>query len=199
MSKPHAAAAVGALVRDPGALLETLRRMRVLNEAVMFRNQEDSLKLMLRNDPVGQDSLACDLCIVTDDDDESLARMLDLHPDGYVEDPTTYVLESWSFSCDEVSSADLERVAAAVNAAYLLRICSCKRYLIKDDAEYCYFCQLTSTAEDRERHFCPICCDEGVRMHMVLTGCCCQPLHRRCLDTWHAKSGNGSCPLCRRV
>lgn len=189
----------GLLVQDPVSLLATLRRLRVLNEAVMFHNQEGTLKLMLRNDPVDPDTLACDLCIVVDDEDDAMQRMMDLHADGYLEDPTTYVLESWSF---DDSSPDAQKqaakVAAAMNTAFLLRVCPCRRYLIKDDGLCCYFCDLSSTAAGRSRHFCPICCEDGVRMHMTVTACCDQPLHRGCLSKWRAKSGSDTCPLCRQ-
>lgn len=197
---PVAAAddASAVLVQDSESLLGTLRRLHALNEAVMFYTLEGTLKLMLRNDPVTADTLACDLCIVVDEEDDLLNRMLELHADGYLEDPTTYVLESWSFDADKVAPPDLDKVAAAINAAYLLKTCPCRRYLIKDDGLYCYFCQLSSTAANRQHHFCPICCEDGVRMHMMVTACCSQPLHRGCLATWHAKSGADACPLCRR-
>lgn len=191
--------APAVLVQDAEALLLTLRRLRALNEAVMFYSHDSSLKLMLRNDPSGDDTLACDLCVVVDEEDDLLNRMLDLHADGYQEDPTTYVLDSWSFKDARVTPRDLDKVVAAINAAYLLRTCPCRRYLIKDDGLYCYFCQLSSTAADRQRQFCPICCEDGARMHMATTTCCSQPLHRACLATWHAKSGDERCPLCRRV
>ena len=196
--KPEPAAQGAVLVQDAANLLDTLCRLRTLNEAVMFYNHESSLKLLLRNDPVGADTLACDLCIVADEEDDHLNRMLELHPDGYLEDPTTYVLESWSFDTDKVTPRDLDKVAAAINGAFLLRICPCRRYLIKDDGLYCYYCQLSSTPADRQHHFCPICCEDGVRMHMTVTACCTQPLHRACLTTWHTKSGADRCPLCRR-
>ena len=195
-AKPETVAPRGAvLVRDPANLLDTLRRMRNLNDAVMFYNHESSLKLMLRNDPMGADTIACDLCIVPDAEE---ASMLEMHADGYLEEPTTYILESWSFDADKVVPQDLEKVATAINDAFLLKICPCRHYMIKDDGMYCYYCQLTSTPADRKRHFCPICHEDGVRMHMTVTTCCSQPLHRGCLATWHAKSGADRCPLCRK-
>lgn len=196
--RPAAAEPPASVVQDSCSLLATLHRLRVLNEAVMFYTQSGDIKLMLRNDPATSDIIACDLCIVADgDDDDDLTRVLDLHPDGYMEEPATYVLESWSFDADKVGEADMDRVAAAINAAYLLRICPCRRYLIKDDGMYCYFCHMTSTPATREHHFCPICCEDSVRMHMTTTPCCSQSLHRGCLATWRAKSGDDRCPLCR--
>lgn len=185
------------VVRDSASLLSVLWRLRNANEAVLFYNQDASLKLMLRNDPEDLDTLACDLCIVADEEDDQTQRMLELHADGYCEDPTTYVLDTWSFDASKVTVADVDKVAAAINEAYLLRVCPCRRYLIKDDASYCLYCHLTSTPADQQHHFCPICYDDGVRMHMTVMPCCSQPLHRQCLDTWRAKSD--SCPLCRQA
>lgn len=185
------------VVNDASSLLSVLWRLRNTNEAVLFYNQDASLKLMLRNDPQGMDTLACDLCIVADEDDDDMQRMLELHADGYADDPTTYVLDTWSFDASKVTVADMGKLVTAINEAHLLRVCPCRRYMIKDDARYCLYCHLTSTPADQQHHFCPICYDDGVRMHMTVMPCCNQPLHRQCLGTWRDKSD--SCPLCRQA
>lgn len=183
------------LVKDSTSLLAVLWRLRNANEAVLFYNRDGSLKLMLRNDPQDLDTLACDLCIVTDEEDDTMQRLLELHPDGYTDDPTTYVLDNWQFDASKVVARDMDKVVAAINAAHLLRVCPCRRYLIKDDAAYCFYCHMTSTPSDQQHDFCPICYDDGVRMHMTVLPCCSQALHRQCLSTWKSKSDR--CPLCR--
>lgn len=193
--EPPEFVAPAVLVKDTAALLATVKRLRVLNDAVMFYNHEGSLKLMLRNCPdENPDILACELCIAVDDEDEDVNRMLQRTCDGYMDDPTTFVLDSWVIDADKCE--DLENAAAAINAAYLTRVCPCRHYLIKDDGVYCTFCQLTSTAAGRQHAMCPICHDDGVRMHMTCTACCGQAMHRGCLAK--CKSRDARCPMCRR-
>lgn len=185
------------LVHDAHALLATLKRLHVLNDGVLFYNEQGTLKIMLRNDPVDSDTLACEVVIVVDEEDESMRRILELCNDGYLEDPSTFVLQSWSFPSADFTVEEASKVMRFLNDVYLFRVCGCGKYIIKDDASMCLFCHMTSTAADRELHFCAICCDEGVAMHMTELGCCKQRLHKHCLNTWKSKSGNDRCPLCR--
>lgn len=188
--------APGVLVKDAAALLATMRRLHALNDAVMFYNREGSLKLMLRNCPdENPDVLACDLCIAVDEDDENMERMLQCICDGYLDDPSTFVLDSWIVDADKCDG-EVEKTAAAINAAYLMRVCPCRHYVIKDDGVYCTFCQLTSTAAGRQHAMCPICRDDGVRMHMTDTPCCRQAMHRACLAM--CKARDARCPMCRQ-
>lgn len=186
------------LVHDPHAVYATLKRLHVLNDNVMFWNQQHTFKLMLRNDPVDADTLACELAMVVDETDDAMATMLDLNCDGYMDEPGTYVLDTWSFSCAEFNIEDATRIMHAINNAYMMRVCGCTSYLIKDDAELCTYCELTSTPSQRAKEFCPICHVDVVVMHMAEMPCCHQRLHRHCLATWKAKSGDLRCPLCRQ-
>lgn len=187
------------LVSDSHAMAAMLRRLHALNDAVTFWNEQRTFKLMVRNDPVDPETLACELVLVTDEDDDSMVELMALMSDGYLEEPGTFVLDTWSFSLDTFSAEDAARVAKAVNDAYGYRVCPCGKYLIKDDAGVCLYCQMTASAADRTSHFCPICCEEGREMHMTRMPCCSNHLHTHCLATWHHKSGDDRCPLCRQL
>lgn len=187
------------LVKDVHALLGTLRRLHALNEGVVFWNEQRTFKIMLRNDPVDADTLACEAALVFEEDDEVMAGVLDLCNDGYMDDPTTYVMHTWSFPMAEVGVEDASKVQRALNDLHMTRVCDCAKYLVKDDATMCFYCHMTSTLADREHHFCPICCEEGLAMHMSEQPCCKQRLHARCMATWKSKSGDDRCPLCRRA
>lgn len=186
------------LVNDPVAMLATLKRLHVLNDGVLFWNEQRSFKLMLRNDPVDPESVACELAIVVDEDDEGMMRVLEMMTnDGYMDEPGTLVVESWCFAASDVGLEEAAKVQHAVNRVYSYRVCPCAKYLIKDDAGVCLFCQMTASADNSSWHFCPICCEEGREMHMTLQPCCGQHLHARCMETWVHKSGDDRCPLCR--
>lgn len=185
------------LVADADSLLAVLKRLHALNDGVLFWNEQRSFKLMLRNDPMDADTVACELAMVYDDEDESFQRIIELANDGYLDEPGTFVFDSWSFPAADLCAADVAKVMHAVNRAYLYRVCPCGKYLIKDDAPLCVYCQLVSTPADRDTHFCSICCEDGISMHMQRQPCCRQHLHSHCLATWRAKSRNDACPLCR--
>jgi len=188
----------GTLVHNAAALAATLKRMHIVNECVIFWNEQRSFKLMLRNDPVDADTLACELALVFEEGDDRMAELIDMTNDGYVDEPGTFVLESWSFPAAEFGIDEAAKIMHAVNTAYLCRVCPCTKYLIKDDAVMCFFCQMTSTPDDTQTHFCSICCEDGLAMHMARQPCCGQHLHAQCAGTWKATSGNERCPLCRQ-
>lgn len=191
----------GDLIKEPGTLLDALRRLRVLNDGVMFYNREKTIKFMLRNDPSDLEALACELVIVFEDDDDVMNRIVDLCNLGCLEEPGMYVIHTWSYAvADIVTPQDVEPAMQAINRAYRLRVCPCAAAFIQDDAPLCLLCQLTSTQADREKHFCSICYEDGMRMHMTHMPCCKQHLHAACLKTWHAKAEEDAprrCPLCR--
>jgi hypothetical protein len=210
-----------ALIRDPRALLEALRRLRAANDAVVFWNADHTLKLMLRNDPGAvdvddKDAVGWDLSIVWDSDDEDddsaprMRRVAALDSDGVLEDPGTLVMDSGLVASVSEAAADpddehsdLGRCVAALNAAYCYAVCPCGAYLIKDGGDACLFCLMTSTPADSRRQFCAICQSDGTVQHMVRQGCCRQYLHRSCLAAWACRcaaspgGASPSCPLCR--
>lgn len=188
----------GVLLSDPNALAGALIRLHAHNDGVLFWNEQRTFKLMLRNDPIDADTLACELAMLADEDDTHMANLLDLTNDGYVDEPGTYVLDEWSFDMAEFGPQCVEPIMHAINRAYLYRVCPCGRYLVKDDADMCVFCHMTSTPSRKRTHFCSICCEDGLEMHMTQQPCCKQHLHAKCLSTWHAKSSCENCPLCRQ-
>lgn len=187
----------GKLVCDPQSMLGTLKRLHAINDAVLFWNEQRTFKLMLRNDPVDADTLACELAMVVPEDDDAMMHVFELTHDGYIDEPGTFILDSWSYNLADISAEEAAKVANVVNEAYLYKMCLCGNYLIKDDASMCVFCQMTSSAEDRLEHFCSICCEDGMARHMVRQTCCGQHLHNNCLTTWKTKSRDDRCPLCR--
>ncbi len=182
-------------VRDPQAVMATLRRLRNVNDAVSFWNAERTIKFMLRNDADSYEdddlegTVHADLCIVVDEDDSLIAKVLELEHDGYYDEPTMFVLESYSIVSDPGP------LVAKLNEVHKYRICPCGAYLIKDEAAMCLFCEMTAEP-DASKLFCAICQDQGVRAHMTFQGCCGQPLHKACLASWR-DGGKETCPLCR--
>lgn len=188
----------GTLVGDPDSVAGVIKRLHVLNDAIVFWNEERSLKLMLRNDPIDVDTVACELAVLYDETDERMADMLDMTNDGYVDEAGTYVLDSWTWPAEAFDGDAARKVMQAINEAYLARVCPCGNYLIKDDAAMCLYCHLTATPAGRAARFCPICRDDGLDMHMVTQPCCGQHLHIGCLAMWKSKGDDQRCPLCRQ-
>jgi len=188
----------GMLVYDHLSMFHVIKRLHNVNDAVMFWNEERTFKLMLRNDPGDDASIGCELSVVFDEDDERMQRVLDLTNDGYMDEPGVFVLDTWSFPEAEFSYEDARKVMNAINNAYLFKVCPCGSYMIKDDSSICVFCQMTSTPQGRLVHWCSICCEDGMAMHMRQQACCQQYLHAKCIRTWRAKSGDDRCPLCRQ-
>ena len=189
--------APGVLVQELKSLLAALERLFLLNDSVTFWNADRTLRYGLRNDPCEEEgSVAFEFYVVVDEDDPHRA-LFDMSDDGYFDDDGSFVLNRWTFALASFGPGDAATVAGALNRAYLYRVCPCAKYLIKDDAALCVFCQMTATVADRAVSFCPICCEDGVAMHMTRSTCCQQAMHRRCLDAWHAKQTPHTCPLCR--
>lgn len=184
------------LVSDAGAMLNTVKRLHFINDGIIFWNEQRTFKLMLRNDPVDADTVSCELALVFEDDDEVMQRVLDLTNDGYMDEPGVFILDSWTHQLADFCADDARKIMNAVNDAYLYKTCPCGNYLVKDDAAHCLFCQMTR-APGQETHFCTICCEDGLAMHMTRQPCCQQRLHAHCLATWRTKSGDDRCPLCR--
>lgn len=185
------------LVSDPDSMFHVIKRLHGINDGVIFWNEQRSFKLMLRNDPVDPETVSCELVLVFDEEDGTMQHVLDLTNDGYIDEPGIFVLDSWTFQAAEFSLDDARKVMAVINDAYLFRVCPCGAYLVKDDASICVFCHMTSSPEDKLAHFCSICCEDGMAMHMKRQACCQQHLHAHCLATWRDKSGDDRCPLCR--
>lgn len=196
------------LIRDPEAVLAALRRMRNVNDAVSFFNVDRTVKFMLRNDADAYDidpepadaDLHTDLCIVVDEDDTTIAKVMELEHDGYFEEPTMFVLESYSVSPTDLADEELLDLIKKLNEVHKYRVCPCGSYMIKDQGPQCLFCEMTAEPGATKSQFCAICQDDGIAAHMTTQTCCNQPLHKACLSSWRdrATAGDGvTCPLCR--
>ena len=212
------------MIQDARALLGALRRLQTANDAVIFWNAEGSFKLMLRNDAsealeTDPDSMGWDLSIVWDEDEEDddantnsmrdVGKVLQLEPDGFLDEPGTFIVDSGSLDLAAASEAlgssdcggcceDLRKVMAAVNKLHACTVCPCGKYLIKDAEASCIVCHMTSAPGDVRSHFCAICQCDGARRHMAQQPCCGQYLHVRCLSGWTGSwAGTPVCPLCR--
>lgn len=175
-----------------------LCRLRATNDAVIFKNADETLRIMLRNDPQeNPDTMCFDLSVVWDDNtDVEIAKIMDLEHDGYIEEPGVFVLDSFSnIPAQTHDSPELDRLRLAINHAHELSLCHCMTYLIKDGGSCCVFCTMTADEGDLRREFCPICQDSGIRLHMAKQSCCNQFLHASCLRTWNKTSS--VCPMCR--
>lgn len=196
-----------ALVKDCQSMLACVLRMHTHdNGAIVFWNASRDFRMLLRNDPEEPGTVAFELCIVHDNDDDDdpdvLTEALQLEHDGYMDEDGMFVVDTFSYAMDElVRSPDLlEDARACVNRVHAYSLCKCGKYFVKDGAASCLFCQLTEdpVAPDAgARHFCTICHDTGGSRHMVKQACCGQMLHRACLATWRSTSRDTRCPLCR--
>jgi hypothetical protein len=205
--RPRYAPADGDLIRDASAVLASLRRMRNTNDGVSFWNADRTIKFMLRNDSEAYDldpeppdtDIHTDLCIVVDEDDATIAKVLELEHDGYFDEPTMFVLESYSVSPTDPADEELLDLIKKLNEAHKFRICPCGSYVIKDQAPQCLFCELTAEPGASKSEFCAICQDDGIAAHMTTQPCCTQPLHKACLSAWKDRQTGSSmtCPLCR--
>ena len=197
----------GPLIKEPSHFLSCLRRLHTYNDAVMFYNVDRTFKLMIRNDPdlADENAMACDISIVHDRDNEDAdyaekwTEILSLEHDGYYDDDSTFVLESFQFAVDELPTSEAVTSAAnKINDIYAMTVCPCQRYLIKDGhATICTYCLLSSSTQGLRPCFCCVCQESTPQMHMNLQKCCDQYIHNKCLTTWYAKSDQRLCPLCR--
>lgn len=194
------------LVKDCKSMLACVMRMHTNNDAVLFWNASRDFRMLLRNDPDEPGTVAFEVCIIPDDDDDgdgdTLAHVLELEHDGYMDDDGLFVVDSFNFAMDElVRSPDLLAAAkSCVNRVHAYALCKCGQHFVKDGAATCLFCQLTedpATPDAAVRHFCAICHDTGAARHMIKQACCTQMLHRACLATWRSTSRDTRCPLCR--
>ena len=173
-----------------------LGRLYAMNECVIFWNEDRTFKLMLRNDPdtPENDEVAFELVLIVDDDDEGMARMLELL--GASEDePGVHVLHQWMF--EELTVERAADVMAKLNGAYLMKLCPCGEALIKDDADVCCLCHMKLDEENGTKHFCAICHSDGRELHMIRRPCG-HMFHKRCSVKWCSMS-DGWCPLCKRM
>jgi hypothetical protein len=196
------------VVRDAGAVLAAMRRMRNFNDAVSFWNADRTIKFMLRNDadayeldpePADND-IHADLCIVVDEDNTAVAKVMELEHDGYFDEPTMFVLESYSVSPTDVADEELLDLIKKLNQVHKYKLCPCGGYMIKDQAALCLFCELTAEPGATKSEFCAICQDDGIAAHMTTQPCCTQKLHKACLSAWKDRQTTGgtmTCPLCR--
>lgn len=189
------------LIKEPARLLACVQRLYTHNDALMFYNIDRSFKLMLRNDPDnnGEDDVyACDLSIVHDSDDEHITEILALTPDGYFEDDTTFIIDSFQFKHEEMpTSENVISSMEKINDYYAMTICPCSKNFIKDGGSICLFCTLTCSSQDLRTRFCCVCQESSLEMHMLLQPCCSQHIHTRCLQQWYTKSDSNRCPMCR--
>lgn len=187
------------LVKEPSHLIAAMDRLRRDNTGIVFRNCDDTFKILLRNDPDADAGMvAGDICIVHGEDDprdEIVRRVIDLDPDGYEDEHGTFVMESFCFPRTDLEAAT--ETALRLNLLFASPMCRCQMYLIKDRRPMCVFCTLTSTSEDLKPHFCCVCQDASPQMHMRLQSCCSQYVHPSCLTKWHTTSGKTQCPMCR--
>lgn len=192
------------LVSNVKCLLAALLRMHMGHQRQMFWNRTREFKIMLRNDPIDQDTLAFEILLVDDaDEDESeggiLATLLELDADVWVGEEGEYVVENYAFDREEaVRDPDvLQNARAMINRVWDAAPCPCGKHLIKDGAPMCLFCQMTEDRLDSSTHQCAICSEAGVEVNMHVQECCKNRLHMFCLAKWHATQREPTCPLCR--
>lgn len=188
------------LVTDAGNFLATLRRMFTSNDILVFYNVDDTFQILVRPEITDDDAMEFEIGIVREDDDESMKALFDMERHaGYVdEDKTMLVLETFgaSMSLSKATDTEVQNAMGVVNRIYRYRQCQCGKYLIKDQCQMCFMCQMTLTKRETRPHFCCICQSEDMEKFMVSPACCKRMFHRSCWDRME-KSGCKNCPTCR--
>ena len=190
------------LIKDAQQLVACLKTICATNDAIVLYNHDETLKLLIRHDPDAmledeEHDLPFELCMVTDERDAAWTTLIDLEYDGFVdEDGDTFVFDTMVVSPDDPES--ITKAVDRINQVYNMALCNCKRYLTRNRQPACLFCVLTSTKEDMQLIFCPICQEESARRHMKQQHCCTQWLHPHCLKRWLDTDENDTCPLCRK-
>lgn len=193
-------------VSDRSQFLKTLRRVHADGSYIMYPNADDTLRFMLRDMAQGGAGkyMTFELVMVLDDEDGRVAKALRYEHDEYADEDDAVGrvigdLELGKGSPDEDELEELDEFQALVNKTRGYRICPCETYLIKDDADKCFACEMRAVAADLVEDTCPICLEQALMMHMKRTKCCGKLVHRGCSAAW-AASGSSSaptCPLCR--
>ena len=191
------------IIRSAKGFLGCLRRLHNNNDAITFMNDENSLRIRVRNDPFVEDEdeedvIGFEVCLV-DDDDDALHDVLKLESGGYVDDERILVLETYEFVREELEQDPtlLQPAIDFINGVFHYTICLCGKYLVKDDAAMCYYCHMTASDEDLKQEFCFVCHTSTVQKQMTCLKCCSQYVHAKCLNRWRSVSKNKDCPHCR--
>lgn len=190
----------GLLVTDATNFLRALRRLHDKNDGILFWNEEQSFKIMLRSDMINSETYNFELVIVydpTEDLNFSFETLLEMEHDGFMDDDNcSFIMDDFEVNVGaQTTDDDVILAMKKINALYSTRVCPCFRYFIKDSVEEaCPYCVLSaSRQDDAERLKCPICQETSMGNQLSPQPCCKQSLHPRCLAAWHGKP----CPLCR--
>lgn len=178
----------------------SLKRLYKNNDGIMFKNKDDTFKIMIRPDPDGSAGhfVVFDLVIVFEESNTTLNKILELTTDGWFSEDNDmeYVVESWEFDKRNPDVSELKEMMEYTNKTYNFVFCQCGKHFIKDGGDMCVFCEMTGSDEDFEKFECPICMEEGYNMHSKLSKCCSNKMHKMCYDRWY-KEGNKKCAICR--
>ena len=187
-------------------MVEAMVRMAKNNEAIIFDNEAEDMRLMLRpesryvvpdpdsDEPI-PDMVDFELCLLAEDSKDVTAYRNDT--DLLEEDDDTFIAITLKIHDEE----DVQRTLNRINDVHSWRKCACTKYIIKDNHPYCLFCKLTADKQDLEEHFCCICQANGVSTTMCLQRCCTQFIHKSCMHNYlikHDTSVSPACPLCRQ-
>jgi hypothetical protein len=190
-----------SLLKSRDHFWAALQRIHSTNSGVTYTNEDDTFKLMIRNDPEGGAGkyMVMDLVIVAPEEEERVVNALEMENDGWWDDddPSSFIVESWEFDKKTPDEDELKEMMEYVNATYAYKICPCAKYFIKDQKEMCFYCELTASEDGIKKATCPICLSDGYMMHMKTTTCCSQIVHHDCARTWSVKGKTGTCALCR--
>lgn len=193
------------LIKNALNMVEAMVRMAKNNEAIIFDNEGEDIRLMLRpegryvvpsdpNEPIPH-MVDFELCMLPEDSKDVTAFRNDT--DLLEEDEDTFVAITLKIQDEE----DVQTTMNRINDVYAWRKCGCTKYIIKDDHACCLFCNLTADKQDLDEHFCCICQTNGVLTTMCLQRCCTQFIHKSCMHNYlikHDTSVSPGCPLCRQ-
>lgn len=212
MSEPgelNVECAPGSIVKSANNFLNVAKRLHQRNASFCFWNVSKEFKILVRNVEEQESQIDLELIVVDDDDesdveDEGISRVLDLEYEGYYDDDNHdyFVVSTVSMPLDAApDDPPVTESMKIVNDLFATRICFCEQYFLRPGDSMCYACELRAEDKDLELCLCPICHEEGPRLHMHVQSCCKQPVHKKCLEVWkrHKKRKREDvlCPMCR--
>ena len=192
-------------VTDPASFVRALRRVNASESSIAYDNEDGTLRFVIAHNDDGSAGkfMAFDVCIANTDSDgpagERLAAIMALDHDVQTDEfSDCYDLETFELPKDgPIDDEELQEMIDLVNKTYAYKICPCDKYLIKDKADLCFFCEATGDEAGLRKEQCPICLDDGYMMHLKKTSCCGQLVHRRCTKQWSNAGKTDKCALCR--
>ena len=196
--RPAAAAVVVTpprLVKSARAFADAVRALVDENDAIVFYNCSREFRIIVRNDPIDDETGCVEVGILIDRGSSTLCK---LTVDGFLDDDAVVVnttnFPRYMLDDDATAGPALEELIEAVNDVFEWTVCpACTEHFVKSEAhDVCVYCRMVCREGDLDRLFCAVCQSDGSKMLFERLPCCGNDLHAKC-----ARKCSGKCPLCR--